>query len=121
MSLTINHNNGKFTCDFTSDGETSVQINSASPIKVNVDITGLGDQESNRDNKDTAEHGEVTSSAPEELSAEAPEEELAEAEKYRSENMDSSTKAPGINGAGTYVEDSPRIKDHTRNWFGGTK
>ncbi len=68
MSLTINHNNGKFTCDFTPDGEASVQINSASPIKVNVDITGLGDQESNRDNEHTAENGKVTFSDLEEMS-----------------------------------------------------
>ncbi len=70
MSLTINHNNGKFTCDFTPDGEASVQINSVSPVKVNVDVTGLSDQELNRDNEDTAEREEVTSSTLEELSAE---------------------------------------------------
>ena len=51
MSLTITHINGKFTCDFISDGEASVQINSASPIKVNVDVTEHVDQELNRDNE----------------------------------------------------------------------
>ena len=70
MSLTITHNNGKFTCDFTPDGEASVQINSSSPVKVNVDVTGLADQELNRDNEDTAEREEVTSTALEELSKE---------------------------------------------------
>ncbi len=68
MSLTINHNNGKFTCDFTPDGEASIQINSASPVKVNVDVTGLADQELNRDNEDTAENGKVTFSDLEEMS-----------------------------------------------------
>ncbi len=68
MSLTITHNNGKFTCDFTPDGEASVQINSASPVKVNVDVTGLADQELNRDNEDTAGNGKVTFSDLEEMS-----------------------------------------------------
>ncbi len=102
MSLTINHNNGKFTCDFIPDGEASVQINSAGPVKVNVDVTGLSDQELNRDNEDTAEREEVTASALEELSTE---EDTAEREEA------TSSVGPDI-----YLGDSPRKKDHTRNW-----
>ena len=93
MGLTITHINGKFTCDFTSDEEASVQINSASPIKVNVDVTGHADQELNRDNKDTAERGEVTASDLEEMSTDT-----------------------------IYVGNSlTRKKDHMRNGFAGTK
>ena len=102
MSLTINHIDGKFTCEFIPDGEASVQINSASPVKVNVDITGPADQKLNRDNEDNAQRGEAISSPLEEVSREEDTSELGEvtssvveessidAEKYRSENMDPS-------------------------------
>ncbi len=93
MSLTVIHNNGKFTCDFTPDGEASVQINSAGPVKVNVDFTGDADQQLNRDNEDIAERGEVTASDLEEMSTDT-----------------------------IYVSNSlKRKRDHTRNGFARTK
>ncbi len=122
MSLTINHNNGKFTCDFTPDGEASVQINSASSVKVNLDVTGLSDQELNRDNEDTAEREEVTASALEELSTE---EDTAESEEVTSSTLEElsteedtaeSEEATSSVGPDIYLGDSPRKKDHTRNW-----
>ena len=101
MSLTITHNNGKFTCDFTPDGEASVQINSASPVKVNVDVTGLADQELNRDNEDTAEREEVTSSTLEELSTEQDTAEREEVTASDLEEMSTDT---------IYVSDSLKRK-----------